>query len=219
MLDDDADDDGRPVGPPLPPEDRLWRHPSEMWASPAPARPAGAPRRGRIWPSLVVAGVCGAALATSVIALASGISAPEEEQRTSDLALSPLASAEAGAVQATPGLVGRIGQAVVHLIHRADRDDAWLGIEAVDVPADVTEERPDAVGAYVVGVLPDSPAAEAGLEAGDVVTHFDGHAVGSVQALVDRVDRSEPGQPVRLVVDRDGHPVELTARLATKHDS
>ncbi len=35
------DDDGGGLGPPLPPEDRLWRHPSELGSG--AARPAGAP--------------------------------------------------------------------------------------------------------------------------------------------------------------------------------
>ena len=60
-MDDDADDDGAGIGPPLPPDDRLWRHPSELTAwgrgrHPGPAVAAPTPgRRGRaVWPIAVV---------------------------------------------------------------------------------------------------------------------------------------------------------------------
>jgi S1-C subfamily serine protease len=76
VPEDDPDRDERPLGPPLPPDDRLWRHPSELaWARPddeeasAPA-PAGHPR---VWGVALVSGVAGAALAVSIVALVGGL--------------------------------------------------------------------------------------------------------------------------------------------------
>lgn len=67
---DDADDP-RP-GPPLPPEDRLWRHPSELAASggsrPAPPAGSGPPARQRRRSLLAVALVSGLAGATITLA-------------------------------------------------------------------------------------------------------------------------------------------------------
>lgn len=115
-TDDGLDDDG-PVRPLLPPDDRLWRHPSEVGASGAPVsstltrdpRPAV---QGRVWAVAIVAGVVGAVAASSVgmlsgafdqqttvvksvsqspaLTLAStGSSAPAVDWRTVDDAIAP----------------------------------------------------------------------------------------------------------------------------------
>jgi S1-C subfamily serine protease len=71
MEHDDSLGDDEPSAPLLPPDDRLWRHPSEV-ASHLPAR-AGTKRRrtgdGRVWPVSLLAGVIGALLATGVLAV------------------------------------------------------------------------------------------------------------------------------------------------------
>src|SRR5438270_417597 len=71
---DDLDDDGRESGW-IDPDDRLWRHPSEVAETPwpmsrAPGRPATRWWRGReprLWSVALLAGVIGALLATGVI--------------------------------------------------------------------------------------------------------------------------------------------------------
>ncbi len=77
VLPDDADDEMRRSGPPLPPEDRLWRHPSEL-GSPTALRPPR--RRRRVSPAVVaVSGVLGAATAVALLAI-TGMLDPEEEE-------------------------------------------------------------------------------------------------------------------------------------------
>lgn len=66
--DDGLGDEG-PFSPWLPPDDRLWRHPSEMAAHAAsPRSGAGAHPRaaGRMWTIAVLAGLVGALLATGI---------------------------------------------------------------------------------------------------------------------------------------------------------
>lgn len=97
-MDDDADDDVDAGGPPLPPEDRLWRHPSELrqhgvlggpLAPPAPARPI----RPTTWTIGVVAGLAGAALTTAVIAVTGSLS-PQviEREIVEKVAVTPVVS-------------------------------------------------------------------------------------------------------------------------------
>lgn len=59
-----------------------------------------------------------------------------------------------------------------------------------------------------------SPAAEAGLKAGDVITSFDGRAVSSWSDLTGLIRSTPPGTTVTIGVDRGGQPVDLSARLA-----
>ncbi|WP_426574062.1 S1C family serine protease [Aquihabitans sp. McL0605] len=72
-FDDDEDPERPSAGPPLPPDDRLWRHPSEVghgmptpaaWPAPMPPAP---PRRARAAVALLGAGVVGAAAALAVM--------------------------------------------------------------------------------------------------------------------------------------------------------
>jgi len=69
---------------------------------------------------------------------------------------------------------------------------------------------PDTVEASVSRVLPDSPAAEAGIRDGDRIISIDGQRLDVdrdiAEALRDRV-----GQPTTLVVERDGGTATLTA--------
>ena len=55
---------------------------------------------------------------------------------------------------------------------------------------------------------PPSPAAEAGVEAGDVIVAVDGVPYDDWTAVVDEV-RGRPGDEIVLTVERDGSPMDL----------
>ena len=73
-------------------------------------------------------------------------------------------------------------------------------------------------GALVGQVTPGSPAAKAGLEAGDLIEKVDGKAVSNSEQLVASIRNHKPGDTVKLTVDRDGKPLELEARLVAAKD-
>jgi S1-C subfamily serine protease len=81
--DDGPDEDG-PLHPLLPPDDRLWRHPSEVAASRPGSRSArgsaAATRNLRMWPVALVAGLMGALMASG-IGLAVGEFSPRAVMR------------------------------------------------------------------------------------------------------------------------------------------
>jgi alpha-beta hydrolase superfamily lysophospholipase len=66
-----------------------------------------------------------------------------------------------------------------------------------------------AAGLTVREVVPDTPAATAGIVAGDVVTRVDGQQVAGAAALGAQIRTMRPGSPVTFTVVRDGEPVDV----------
>jgi membrane-associated protease RseP (regulator of RpoE activity) len=60
-----------------------------------------------------------------------------------------------------------------------------------------------------------SPAKQAGLQAGDVVTSFNGQPVTTWTQLNSAIHAVQPGQSVTITVKRDGQPVTLHSTLAS----
>jgi putative serine protease PepD len=71
-------------------------------------------------------------------------------------------------------------------------------------------------GALVQDVTPNSPAAKAGLQAGDLVVALDGQAVTSQDDLISRIRDHKPGDRVTLKVVRNGKEQTATATLADR---
>ena len=105
------DDEGNPPDPgfrgaPLPPEDRLWRHPSEV-AGP----PAGRARRGRSVAALGLAAGAGAALALLVAYGVGAFEDPAPPETASERVLTPVSTVLVGAP--TPGGIDDLVDAMV----------------------------------------------------------------------------------------------------------
>jgi len=77
-------------------------------------------------------------------------------------------------------------------------------------------------GLQVLDVLPDSPAAQAGLHVGDRLLAVDGFQVatreGEEKRLHDYLRRGAPGAPRRVTVQRSGRPLTVTLRPDTLCD-
>jgi putative serine protease PepD len=70
-------------------------------------------------------------------------------------------------------------------------------------------------GARVTQVASGSAAADAGLEAGDVITAVDGRAVSSPDEVVARISAMSPGDAVTLSVQRNGSATTVRATLGS----
>jgi S1-C subfamily serine protease len=86
-----------------------------------------------------------------------------------------------------------------------------IGVSIRDVDqADVTREKlPASTGAVVTEVLSDSPAARAGVRAGDVFVEFDGERVRSARQLTRLVEETVEGRTVKAVLMRGGQRIDL----------
>ena len=69
--------------------------------------------------------------------------------------------------------------------------------------------EPNGSGVKVNGVSPGGPAAEAGVQRGDVIVGIDGKSVGTGRDIVAAMENVEPGQKVALDLRRDGKPVKV----------
>jgi serine protease Do len=80
----------------------------------------------------------------------------------------------------------------------------WLGVAIQDVNRELAEsfglDKPQ--GAIISRVIPESPAAKAGFEAGDVILSFNGKTIESSSALPPIVGRTEVGKSVPVKVMR-----------------
>ena len=96
----------------------------------------------------------------------------------------------------------------------------WLGVRIQDVTDDVAEALglASAKGALVSDV-PDGPAKEAGIEAGDVIVSFDGKEVEDTRGLVRQVGNTAVGKAVRVVVNRDGETRTLKVTLGRREEA
>lgn len=99
---------------------------------------------------------------------------------------------------------------------RAQR--GYLGAGGADLDSKRAAELGLAVssGVIIESVVPESPAAEAGLRVGDVVVSVDGKAVDSFNRLRNAVAFTSPGNEVPLEVVREGKRVQLRAKVADR---
>ena len=74
-------------------------------------------------------------------------------------------------------------------------------------------------GAKVTTVEPDSPAAKAGIEVGDVITAIDGKTTNQPAALTGFVRQYSAGDTVKLTVIRNGEKKEIEVTLVERKDS
>jgi len=97
----------------------------------------------------------------------------------------------------------------------------YLGVKLSIVTPDLAEKfnLPDESGVVVDEVEPDSAAAAAGVEAGDVIVDFNGQKVEDYHTLRLAVTAIPPGQKVSMTVIRDGKPKSLDVTLKELPDT
>jgi serine protease Do len=87
----------------------------------------------------------------------------------------------------------------------------YLGIEANQSP--LGQPNTDTEGVVVANVFPDSPAAQAQLQKGDVIRKFNGRDVRSLPELRNLVSQVELNKNVELEVVRNGNPMKVTTAI------
>ncbi len=105
--------------------------------------------------------------------------------------------------------VGEVFDVLEDLRAGGQREPGFLGVE-------LAERNDGGSGALVAVVNPGSPAADAGLEVGDIVVAVDDQPINGSEGLVGVVRDHSPGDQVAIVVVRDGAELTVTATLAER---
>src|SRR5260370_29158824 len=126
---------------------------------------------------------------------------------TEDLAL---LQADAGAREALAGLPQD-----VQVFTSLEDGASWLGVETAEVNAEKTKELklPAERGVLLTEIVPDSPAAKAGLKANDVVTEFNAQRVEGAAQFRRMVRETPAGRTAQLTVWRDGRSQTISVTL------
>jgi membrane-associated protease RseP (regulator of RpoE activity) len=105
------------------------------------------------------------------------------------------------------------GPFVFHMGHPAR--GGRLGVHLIDITPDLRAHfgAPRDAGVLVAEVEPDSPAAKAGLQVGDVITKIDGERTESSGDVSRAVRRKKAGETVKIELERDKAAKSLTATV------
>ncbi|HEY9828088.1 MAG TPA: HhoA/HhoB/HtrA family serine endopeptidase [Stenomitos sp.] len=98
---------------------------------------------------------------------------------------------------------------------------AYLGVQMIDLTPELRERLNQEAqfnltadkGVLVVRVLPNSPAAQGGIEAGDLVQTIDGRAISTTDDVQQSIESARPGRRIALEVQRQGQLKRLQITL------
>ncbi|MFV5489943.1 Do family serine endopeptidase [Acinetobacter sp. ASP199] len=97
---------------------------------------------------------------------------------------------------------------------------SYLGVSLQDIDRNLAESyklsKPE--GSLVTQIAPNSPAAKAGLQAGDVILKYNGTDISRTSELLNYLNRSAPKQQIQLEVLRDDKRRNINATLSTAPD-
>ncbi len=123
----------------------------------------------------------------------------------------------AGAGFAIPSEIAR--NSAEQIIKSGTVHHGYLGISMNTVTPENSTffNLPDATGAIVSQVSPDSPASRAGLKGGDVLRELNGKKIANSSALQVAVSQMAPGNSISLGILRDGKPESIKVTVGEFH--
>ena len=97
---------------------------------------------------------------------------------------------------------------------------SWLGVQVQPVTAGIAESlgMKKAEGALIDDAQPDTPAAKAGLQPGDVITSVNGNSIKDSRALAREISAMAPDSSAKIDILRKGEAKTITVTLAKMPD-
>ncbi|MEN6542310.1 DegQ family serine endoprotease [Parvibaculum sp.] len=114
---------------------------------------------------------------------------------------------------ATPS--STIAPVLAQILEYGEMRRGWIGVRIQSVTQEIAETLglPQAHGALIAGLTAGGPGEKAGLEAGDLVTGFDGHPVREMRDLPRLVAETEIGKQAEIEILRGGKVKTLTVKV------
>jgi serine protease Do len=114
--------------------------------------------------------------------------------------------------------IDRARPAIDHAIENPEAPSAYLGVSTQTVTPAVAAALDLSVdeGALVRAVGPGTPADDAGIQEGDVITALAGDPVASTEEVGERILEFEPGQEIEIDLARGEETLTVTATLGTR---
>jgi serine protease Do len=113
-----------------------------------------------------------------------------------------------------------VGKVIDQLKEFGETRRGWLGVRIQDVTEDVAEAIGlETVAGALITDVPEGPAKEAGMLAGDVILSFDGVRVKDTRALVRQVGNAPVGKAVDVELFRNGEEVALQVTLGRREEA
>lgn len=107
---------------------------------------------------------------------------------------------------------------IEQLLDRGRVSRGWLGVTVQPLDQDIARSLglEDDNGALVAAIVPDSPAARAGLQQGDVILTMDGQRIEDSRHLTQRIGATGVGANIRLGIQRNRRPMNINVRIAER---
>ncbi|MGB2644284.1 MAG: PDZ domain-containing protein [Candidatus Acidiferrum sp.] len=152
-----------------------------------------------------IAGIACAALGLALVAAPSSSAAPQEQEQDQQRQM-----------QAPPAPDGP-----GPMVFFNDEGASWLGVESQDVTTENVKDLklPAERGVLLERIVPDSPAAKAGLKDHDVITEINGQRVEGEAQFRRMIQEIPAGRSAQFTVWRDGRAqtVEVTLGKSEEH--
>ena len=94
----------------------------------------------------------------------------------------------------------------------------WLGVGIQNISPELAEsfELPEPQGAIITHIMPSSPAEQAKLKQGDIITQINGQRVHDFRDTLAHISRQKPGSDITVTVLREGKTLEKKTKVSER---
>lgn len=108
-----------------------------------------------------------------------------------------------------------VNKVIDDLLKYGEVKRAVLGVQIIQLNQKLAEERELDIqrGVLIDNVFDGSSAADAGIEAGDVIVEIDGQPIIESSILQEKIARKRPGDEIEITLNREGKEIVKTVKL------
>ncbi len=115
--------------------------------------------------------------------------------------------------------ISQVSDIITSIIETGTVETTYIGVSITDITMDAAASSGLTQGAVVAAVTEGSPADDAGLEVGDVITMAGDTEITESNDLVTVVKKASAGDELVLTVNRNGETIEITVTVGVQSES